>query len=198
MLEWVAISFSRGSSRLRDPTCIGRQILYHWATYEAHNSVYKEIKGYSWLTYISRICFLQGGEGWTGWQPMGTGVVLMKSLAICKPEANKPMLGGLRMIPRVTWLIHGMAWTGILVPVRPLCYPTRNLQVVFEWLCIELRSGASEAHLGLELLSPQAQPNSHFQSWSWESCVQALWLGERKEKEKQSKIRRGKSHKQVK
>ena len=40
ILEWVAISFSKGSSRLRDQThiscisCIGRQILYHWATGE--------------------------------------------------------------------------------------------------------------------------------------------------------------------
>ena len=38
ILEWVAISFSRISSRLRDPrdqthiSCIGRQILYRWAT----------------------------------------------------------------------------------------------------------------------------------------------------------------------
>ena len=35
VLEWVAISFSRGSSRTRDQTrvfCIGRQILYHRAT----------------------------------------------------------------------------------------------------------------------------------------------------------------------
>ena len=34
ILEWVAISFSRGSSQLRVWThfsCIGRQILYHWA-----------------------------------------------------------------------------------------------------------------------------------------------------------------------
>ena len=34
-LEWVGISSSRGSSRPRDQThisCIGRQILYHWAT----------------------------------------------------------------------------------------------------------------------------------------------------------------------
>ena len=33
-LEWVAISFSRRSSWLRDRTqvsCIGRQVLYHWA-----------------------------------------------------------------------------------------------------------------------------------------------------------------------
>ena len=38
VLEWVAISFSRGSSRPRDRTCascIGRQVLYHWATREA-------------------------------------------------------------------------------------------------------------------------------------------------------------------
>ena len=38
-LEWVAIPFSRGSSWPRDWTCasyIGRQILYHWAIWEAH------------------------------------------------------------------------------------------------------------------------------------------------------------------
>ena len=38
ILEWVAISFSRGSSWPRDWThvsWIGRQILYHWATQEA-------------------------------------------------------------------------------------------------------------------------------------------------------------------
>ena len=40
ILEWVAISFSRGSSRPRDRTCIpcisciGRRILYHCATWE--------------------------------------------------------------------------------------------------------------------------------------------------------------------
>ena len=41
ILEWVTISFSRGSSRPRDWTCIsciGKQILYHWATWEAHRS----------------------------------------------------------------------------------------------------------------------------------------------------------------
>ena len=41
ILEWVAISSSRGSSRPRDRnrtscvSCIGRQLLYHWATREA-------------------------------------------------------------------------------------------------------------------------------------------------------------------
>ena len=39
ILEWVAISPSKGSSQPRDRTwvsCIGRQILYHWATREAN------------------------------------------------------------------------------------------------------------------------------------------------------------------
>ena len=41
MLEWLAISFSRGSSWPRDwsrvsyISCTGRQILYHWTTWEA-------------------------------------------------------------------------------------------------------------------------------------------------------------------
>ena len=38
ILEWVAVSSSRGSSQPRGQTCIsyiGRQILYHWATWEA-------------------------------------------------------------------------------------------------------------------------------------------------------------------
>ena len=38
LLEWVAISFSRTSSQSRDRTrisCMGRRILYHWATREA-------------------------------------------------------------------------------------------------------------------------------------------------------------------
>ena len=38
MLEWVVISFPRGSSWIRDWTCIscfGKWILYHWATWKA-------------------------------------------------------------------------------------------------------------------------------------------------------------------
>ena len=41
ILEWVAISFFRGSSQPRDQiciscvSCIGKQILYHWATWGA-------------------------------------------------------------------------------------------------------------------------------------------------------------------
>ena len=38
ILEWGAVPFSRGSSQPRDQThisCIGRWVLYHWATWEA-------------------------------------------------------------------------------------------------------------------------------------------------------------------
>ena len=46
-LEWVAISFSRGSSQPRDWTCvscIGRRFLCHWATKE------------TWTMLIVRVC----------------------------------------------------------------------------------------------------------------------------------------------
>ena len=41
MMEWIAISFFRGSSWPRDQTgisCIDRWILYHWVTGETHDS----------------------------------------------------------------------------------------------------------------------------------------------------------------
>ena len=40
ILEWVAISYCRGSSQIRGQnciSCIGRQTLYFWATWEAHS-----------------------------------------------------------------------------------------------------------------------------------------------------------------
>ena len=48
ILEWVAISSSRGFSRSRDRTytaCIGRQILYRGATAEAHITYRAATKG---------------------------------------------------------------------------------------------------------------------------------------------------------
>ena len=47
ILEWVAISFSKASSWPRDPTCIsciGRQILYQWATWKACGKVLSIVK----------------------------------------------------------------------------------------------------------------------------------------------------------
>ena len=52
ILEWFAISSSRGSSQPGDQTrvfCIGRWILYHWATWEAQNTCYMF---YVWNIYL--------------------------------------------------------------------------------------------------------------------------------------------------
>ena len=52
ILEWVAISFSRGSSWPRDWTrisCIGRWILYHWATWEAPSRAHAVPQNVCWL-----------------------------------------------------------------------------------------------------------------------------------------------------
>ena len=44
ILEWVSISYSRGSSQPKDQTsvscvsCIGRRVLYHCATWCAHKT----------------------------------------------------------------------------------------------------------------------------------------------------------------
>ena len=61
ILEWVAISSSRGSFWLRDQThlsisCVGRWILYHWATGEAHSSRL-------WTTYFCRMSLHQFVRG---------------------------------------------------------------------------------------------------------------------------------------
>ena len=39
IVKWIAVSFSRGSSRPRDEiriSCIGRQVLFHFANWEVH------------------------------------------------------------------------------------------------------------------------------------------------------------------
>ena len=73
ILEWVAIFFSRGSSWPKDRThvisCIGRWILYHWATWKIHVCVYEVInkttnKGYllknilRFFLYLYLYCYL--------------------------------------------------------------------------------------------------------------------------------------------
>ena len=55
ILEWVAISFSKGSSWSRDQTCIsciGKQILYHCATWEDQSTVLSPKK-----IHCTGVCF---------------------------------------------------------------------------------------------------------------------------------------------
>ena len=57
ILQWVITSYSRGSPPLRDQThvscifCIGRQILYHWVTWEACMGT--ENLPWPWLTNLN-------------------------------------------------------------------------------------------------------------------------------------------------
>ena len=61
ILEWVTISSSRGSSWPRDQTqvsCvsfIGRQILYHWATWEARGGFMGFYGWRHWLREVSGV-----------------------------------------------------------------------------------------------------------------------------------------------
>ena len=64
VLEWVAVFFSRGSSRPRARTgiscvsCIGRWILYHYVPWEAHMCTYRDGEGHGTLA----CCSLWGHE----------------------------------------------------------------------------------------------------------------------------------------
>ena len=63
LLEWVAISFSRGSSGPRDQThvsCSSRQILYHWVTREAQRMTWESI---NYLTCCETASVMRGGLG---------------------------------------------------------------------------------------------------------------------------------------
>ena len=73
ILEWVDISFSRGSSWPRDRTrvsyisCINRQILYHWATWSVQNEflLSSEALGQAVfnLSFSSTLIYLESPKG---------------------------------------------------------------------------------------------------------------------------------------
>ena len=76
MLEWIAISTSKGSSQPRDWTwvfCISQQVLYHWATKEAQGKriTHQQIPWKKWecmcLWERSRKKVTKSGTGKNGW-----------------------------------------------------------------------------------------------------------------------------------
>ena len=81
ILEWVAISYSRESSRLRDWTwvCyIGRWILFHWATWEPFLCLYVDPRWGSKFALLWNIRLLPGPVllcGWILWL-VGLGLML--------------------------------------------------------------------------------------------------------------------------
>ena len=64
ILEWVASFFSRGSSWPRHGTCtscgscIGRQILYYWATWEAHTRTLYFLYSFTSDRHLGCFCIL--------------------------------------------------------------------------------------------------------------------------------------------
>ena len=71
ILEWIAITFSRGSSQPRDWTlvsCIDRQILYHCTTWEAQ--IYKKIINMYWKS--------------SSWSSSKTGIIISQCKCVLK------------------------------------------------------------------------------------------------------------------
>ena len=88
ILEWVAISYSRGSSQPRDWTwiscisCIGRQVLFHcatWVTFTLAGEILDlkmEPVSNRWLE--GSCCVAQGAQLSALWRPAGVGGELMR------------------------------------------------------------------------------------------------------------------------
>ena len=112
ILEWVAVSFSRGSSRsfpTWDQTwvsCIGRRILYHWTTRKAHwellavciqkDSVSED--EHSTQTSVFKI--------WQSSQPSSSGIITVNSVSI--------IFGYICVWTTALWLIFYKAMRNLL------------------------------------------------------------------------------------
>ena len=148
--EWVAISFSRGPSWPRDWTCsscvscIGRQILYHWATREDPVEQKKIIYQGDMLLRLTVYKNTDGGQQSLLPLPPGGGHSPTKS------------------VPRCWWMFtitHALTWRGVQwtagelevwTELRWSCYPgntwpwdpTLHLQGSVSW-CSRRNSGRS-------------------------------------------------------
>ena len=94
IVEWVTISFSRGSSQPRDRahvSYIGKQILYHWDTREAHLSTDKWMKNCG--PYHGKLFTLKGegnsdtgyntDESWRHYASGNNSVTKEQMLCVC-------------------------------------------------------------------------------------------------------------------
>ena len=95
ILEWVAVFYSRGFSPPRDRTCvscIGRQILYYWATREAPTWQYCVQKSSPHWMPIDFSCSSAVREHLKGWrvpptQVLGAGTQATVSLPASHPQS---------------------------------------------------------------------------------------------------------------
>ena len=143
ILEWIAISFSKGSSRPEDGThfscisCMGRHVSWHWAM--------KETQQESWAAYNNRnVFFSSGGWRFKVWMPawLGSGEDLLSG---CRLSTSACIL---------TWLKEGenALWAGFSVSsvqlissvwlfVTPWTTPCQaSLSITKSWSLHKLRS----------------------------------------------------------
>ena len=151
ILEWVVISFSRGSSQPRDRTCvscIGKRILYHWAIQEAHCLVIT-------IQNLASCCI-----------PIGFPCLLPVPLQLTEPLV--PCEGGLYTEVGWGWPYTIYASGTALVPetgpwLRP--DPQRDILVSALWRVSLSPKGVFEA-IGDIVWTPGS-----IQSWSQYECI---------------------------
>ena len=102
ILNWLAISFSRGSSRPRDWThvfCIGRHILYHWVTWEAPLATVAvpAVKLSSWQHTVAE---------W--WQGSGLSLLIRPAMLLIQGDSLGNLASQLfpPVFPTILWATH--------------------------------------------------------------------------------------------
>ena len=166
ILEWVAISFSRGSSQPRDRTCvlfIGRQILYHWAIREAWATVTSSfLKKYKFIYFNWRLITLQYCIGFAIHQHESTTGIHM--FPILNPPPTSLHVPSLWVIPvhqpQASSIMH-RTWTGnsfhiwyytcfnAILPNHPTLSLSRRVQKTVLYICVSF----AVLHTGLSIPS---------------------------------------------
>ena len=122
ILEWVVISFYKGSSQPRDWTCIsfvsciGRQILYHWTIKEAlkykqvciSNDYFVHVRTYYFFSYFccSRDIHSWRGGGWSNTLRNISVIFIWKKV----PSGKEDDLGNLEIWILVRKLVKELPW----------------------------------------------------------------------------------------
>ena len=140
IVEWIAISFSRGSSQTRDRTCIsciGRLILYHWATRKAPSCV---LKSKEMVTKMSSQLLLVGERDVMDYEYTGfLSIIRARPLAVGKQKWK--LLSRLRLFA-TPWTIYGILQARILewvaFPFSRGSSQPRNWTGVSSWRPTEL------------------------------------------------------------
>ena len=125
ILEWVAISFSRGSSRPRDRTqisCTGREILYYGATWEPSCQCWKHKR--HWFNYWVRkiswrkawqptSVFRPGHFHWqSSWRTMIHRVAKSQTgLKQFSTHLGSPLAGDIRLVKRKAFTFKNISKT---------------------------------------------------------------------------------------